>query len=152
MKTSAHIPIGTLEENDFKLVNKGDVLQLCTGEKVTFTEMKRVKFHGIMNGRGTIVPIWRNHLKTQPFVTEVVGRDESVITVSADLKGFTPGELFSLEGQKETFMYKERDLDTGKIKAIDVATKRVWKIDANFTFVKIDLEDVKNELGKIIVR
>jgi len=146
MKNAAYLPIGTLEENTIKLITKGDVLQLCTGEKITFTEMKRVKFHGVMNGRGTIVPVWRNHLKTQPFVKAIVGRDESVITVSANLQQFTAGELFSLEGHKETFMYKERDLNTGKIRAIDVATKRSWRIDPSFTFVKIDIEELKKKL------
>ena len=146
MKEAAYLPIGTLEGHERKLVTKGDVLQLCTGEKITFTEMKRVKFHGIMEGRETIVPIWRNRMKTQPFVKAIVGRDDSVITVSADVQAFTPGELFSLEGHKETFMYKERDLNSGKIRAIDVATKKSWRIDPSFTFVKINIEELKKEL------
>ena len=146
MREATYLPVGTLEGYESKLVTKGDVLQLCTGEKITFTEMKRVKFHGLMEGRGTVVPIWRNHMKTQPFVKAIVGRDESVIAISADIRAFIPGQLFSLEGNKETFMYKERDLSSGKIRAIDVATKKVWRIDNNFKFLKIDIEELKEEL------
>jgi len=41
-KTVAYLPVGTAKKQFEKLVSKGDILELCTGELVTFTEMKRV--------------------------------------------------------------------------------------------------------------
>jgi len=148
MKTSAYLPVGTAEDQEMKVITKGDVVQLCTGEKVTFTEMKRVKFHGIMNGGGIQCPIYRNKGTFQPYITAIVGRDESVMTVSAEVESFTAGELFSLEGHKETFMYKGKEIKRGKeiLKAVDVATGKGWNIGTTgFTYVKIDLEELKNK-------
>ena len=149
MKTSAYLPVGTAGNYETKRINKGDVLLLATGEKVTFTEMKRVKFHAIMNGGGIQVPTWRNRHNETPYIKEVVGRDESVMTVSADIQAFTAGELFALEGHKETFMFDTLDYKRGKeiIKAIDIATGKPWSIGTQgFTYVKIDIEELKSKL------
>ena len=149
MAETAWIPVG--EKDDYKsvLITKGDVLRLVTGEKITFTDMKRVNFHGKINGRPTRVPIWRNSLKTKPFIAEKLDeRDESVITISANIQGFIAGDLFALEGSKETFMYKGQELKRGRqvVKAIDVATGRPWAVDTDMTFIKIDLEERKEKI------
>jgi len=151
MKDRTYLPVGTPGNFKMTLINKGDILQLATGEKITFTEMKRVKFWGKIGNQSnfTIVPVWRDRSQTTPFATAVVGRDESVITVSADIQSFTPGELFSLEGHKETFMYAGKKYKKGKevVAAIDVATGRNWSIDLSFTYVKIDLEKIKTKIA-----
>ena len=150
MKDKAYLPVGTKDNYDMKLVKKGDVLQLCTGEKITFTEMKRVKFWGKIGNQEnfTVVPIWRDRSHTTPFAVEICGRDETVITKSADIQSFTPNELFSLEGHKETFMYKgtaEKRGGKKVIKAIDVATGRGFDIGTGFTLVKIDLGELEDK-------
>jgi len=149
MKDKAFLPVGTENNHEMKLVKKGDVLLLVDGTKITFTEMKRVKFWGKIGKQEnfTIVPIWRNRSQNKPFVTEILGRDESVITKTADIKGFTPGELFSLEGHKETFMYKGKTFKGSRerVAAIDVASGRGITIDLGFTFIKIDIEELKEK-------
>jgi hypothetical protein len=155
MAERAYLPVGTEDDNKKILIVKGDVLRLVStepgqlGKKITFTEMKRVNFHGKIDGRPTRVPIWRNGSKTKPFIAEKLNeRDESVITVSADVLGFTAGDLFALEGSKETFMYKRQEQKGRRqvVKAIDVATGRPWAVDVDNTFIKIDLEERKEKI------
>ena len=150
MKDRTYLPVGTRDNFERKLIQKGDVLLLVDNTKLTFTEMKRVKFWGKVKGneKFTVVPIWTNTLKNTPWVKEVLGRDESVITKSADIHGFTVDELFSLEGHKETFMYKRMGEKKGRprIIALDVATGRDVSIGTTgFTYVKIDLKELKEK-------
>lgn len=147
MATKAYLPVGTKTSKETVLIAIGDVLQLVTGEQITFTEMKRTKFHGKINGKTIVVPIYRDHAGTTPFITKVVGKDVSVITPTTPITSFIPTDLFKIEGSKETFMFLGTDVKprTGKkiVKAIDVATQRTWNIAADMTMTKINLNEVK---------
>lgn len=146
MKTSAYIQVGTKEDKKAMLIKAGDVLQLVTGEKVTFVEMKRTKFHGKLNGKTIIVPVYRDRSGSTPFVTAVVGKDTSVIVKKTPITGFKVTDLFSLEGSKETFMFLGTSVKRGGkkvVQAMDVASGRQWNIAADMAMIKINLTKVK---------
>ena len=150
MKTQAYLPVGGVITKETKLVKKGDVLELATGEKVVFTEMKQVKFHAIdkITGNVTVVPIYRNKNEGLPFIKAIVGRDESVFTKSASYSNFKHGQLFAIEGHKEAFMFVDNTLKRGKVKiiAMDLATsRRITITPSGFTFVKINVPKIKRE-------
>jgi hypothetical protein len=153
MKTSGFIPVGS--DGKFQKVQKGDIIELITGEKVTFLEMKRVNWRGTLNGKGIGVPIWRRPPtfdgKTEglAYAKAIVGKDESVFVALVKPAAFKFGDLFSADGCKETFMFIRNDVKQGGrkiIKAYDIATNRSFAVDANMTFTKIDLEKLKKEL------
>jgi hypothetical protein len=149
MKTSAMLPVG--EKSNYVIVKKGDILELVTGEKITFVEMARTKWHGLMNGKGIVVPIYRNKSLGIPYVKAVIGKDASVIVPATKINTFKPGDLFFIEGHKETFMYKgQENKKNGKliIKGRDLATTKIYNIDAMMKVVKIDLNKIKKELVK----
>lgn len=148
MKTKAFLPIGTEKSNETKLVQRGDVLKLITGEEITFVEMRRTKFVGIFNGKNIIVPIYRDRLGLKPYVLSKLNKvDKSVIVKSANVDKFKKGDLFSLEGYKETFMYiGKSSKGKNKISALDLSTGKTFTISEGFTFKKIDINKIKKEL------
>jgi hypothetical protein len=151
MKTVAYLPVGTAKKQFEKLVSKGDILELCTGELVTFTEMKRVNFVGVCNGKGIRVPIYRDKYNNTPYVLKLTGKkDKSVIVKSALIDKFKLGQLFSLEGHKETFMFVENTVKKNKPKtvAIDLATGKQFTIGNGFNIIKVDVNKMKRELAK----
>lgn len=148
MKTKAYIPVGTQKSQERKLVEKGDVLKLVSGEEVTFLEIRRTKFMGVMNGRNILVPLYRDRSFTTPYVVSVLNKkDKSVIVKSADFKKFKVGQLFSLEGHKETFMFVGfSNRKANKIEGLDLSSGKRFTIDPGLTFKKIDINKVKKEL------
>ena len=147
MNTSAYLPVGP----DCKTtrISKGDILKLATGETVTFTEMKRTKFHASYNGRGLVVPIYRDRFGRVPFITEVLpGKDTSVMIKKANPNKFKIGELFFIEGHKETFMFAGNKIKSGRevLVGLDIATKKTWTIGVDMPIGKIDLKAVKDSL------
>lgn len=147
MKTKTVMPVG----KDMKIVEKGDILELVTGEKVTFMEMKRTKWVGRYNGKGIIVPIYRNQFSLEPFVKAVLGKDNSVLTPAVKITSMRAGQLFAIEGHKETFMFLNVETKRGGrpiIKGYDLATGKKYNIDADFKLVKIDVNKLKKELVK----
>ena len=59
MSTQTYLPIGkTAKDVKRILVSKGDILQLVTGEQVTFESMRRTKFTCLYNGKGLVVPVF----------------------------------------------------------------------------------------------
>ena len=143
----AYIQVGTSANHEAILVKEGDILQLVTGEKITFTGMRRTKFEGIMNGRSTIVPIWRNKYTNTPFVTAKLGVDKSVIVKPTNISAFKIGDLFKLEGSKETFLFGGTETSRGKqrINGIDLATGKSYRIGADMSMTKINLSKIKKE-------
>lgn len=155
MKTRAWLPVGTAENSKDVLVNKGDVLELVSGEKVTFTEMKRVRFIGKMTGtnKGISVPIYRNKYDQTPYVVKVTGeKDKKVLENRVKPTGLKYGTLFALEGHKETFMFVGNELKRGKQKlvGIDLATSRRFTIDPGMALVKVNVPKVKRENPAIV--
>lgn len=151
MKSVAFFPVGPVGKIEYKTVSKGDVIELVTGEKVTFNEMKRSKWNGFLNGRGIIVPIYRDRMGTIPYAKAIVGRDESVMVKSTPVNKFNFGDLFYLEGHKETFMYagtKEKRGGRPVVYGKDLATGRMFNIAIGMTMVKIDLNQTKRELAE----
>ena len=148
MATSAFIPVGTPGNVSRKRIEKGDVVRLVTGELVTFTEMKRVRFIGKMNGKGIVVPIYRDRMKTTPYVVELTGKkDKEVLANRVKPTGLKYGQLFALEGHKETFMYAGTAIKKNNVKlvGIDLASGRQFTIGNSFDFVKVDLPKIKKE-------
>jgi hypothetical protein len=150
LNTSALLPVGEAGKSKWEMISKGDVVKLVTGEEVTFMEMKRSKWVGRYNGKGIGVPLYRDHAQTKPFITAIVGRDESVI-----VKGIAPsklklGDLFSLEGHKETFMYFGDKITprAGKkyLMGRDLSSGKNYTIEAGMKILKIDLNKLKKEL------
>jgi len=150
MKTSAFLPIGKVGSVKTELIEKGDVLVLETGETVSFLEMKQkffiAKDHN--TGKNFRIPKWRIP-NTLPFISEKVGRkDKTVLTKSAKPSNLKYGEMFALEGKKETFMFLENTSKRGGkpiMKAIDLATGRTFNIGEGFTIVKINVAKIKRE-------
>lgn len=148
MKTTGWLPVGTKENIKNVIVSKGDVVQLCTGELVTFMEMKRVRFIAQMNGKRVSVPIYRNKFNNVPYIAKVTDKkDNSVIVKSAPLDKFKFGQLFALEGHKETFLFVENIIKRGAKKtiAIDLASNKRFTLGEGFTIVKINIPKVKKE-------
>ena len=148
MKTQAWVPVGTSTNQEDVLISKGDVVQLVTGELVTFTEMKRVRFIGKINGKGISVPLYRNKYDTTPYILKVTGKkDNTVITKSTPVNKLKYGQLFALEGHKETFMFVGTELKRGteKIVGIDLASGKRFTIGTGFTIVKINIPKVKRD-------
>ena len=150
MKTSAFLPIGTVGNVKTELIKKGDVLKLATGETVTFLEMK-VKFFVAKDektGKNYRIPKWRLP-NSMPFIESKTNKtDKSVFTKSADNNKFKYGDLFSLEGKKETFMFLENTTKRGGrpiMKAVNLADGRTFSIGEGFTLVKINLAKIKRE-------
>lgn len=149
MRTSAMLPVG--EKSNYVIVNKGDIIELVTGEKITFVEMARTKWHGLMNGKGIVVPVYRNKREMIPFAKAVIGKDTTVIVPATKITAFKLGDLFFIEGHKETFMYKGQENKKGGklvLKGRDLATSKIYNIDAQMTVVKINLNKIKKELVK----
>jgi hypothetical protein len=147
MKIKALLPVGT--SANYEMVTKGDILELVTGEKVTFVEMKRTKWFGQLNGKGIVVPVYRNRQALLPYIKAIVGKDKSVIVPATKPTAFKIGDLFFIEGHKETFMYKGQENKRGGklvLKGRDLATGKNYNIDAMMKVVKIDLNKIKKEL------
>lgn len=142
--TKAFLPVGTRTKNEITLIRKGDVLTLANGDSAIFVSMRRTKFEAIIKGKTLIVPMWRDTNKKTPFVVNINGRDESVIAPKIDISSFTKGQLFGMEGQKETFMFIGFT-PTGKVQGLDLVTKKTFNIATNFTFIKIDIDEVKRK-------
>lgn len=151
MKTSAMLPMGTNGNVKTQLVNKGDILQLDDGMKVAFMEMKRVKFIGKdqATGKNYQIPIWRDRFQTMPFIAKNTGaKDKSLFKNEVKKTNLKYGDLFSLEGKKETFMFLENTTKRGGkpvIKAINLADNRTFSIGEGFTFTKVNLAKIKRE-------
>lgn len=154
MATHAYLPFSTGSE----LVSKGDIIELVTGEKVTFLEMKRTKWLGDLNGRRIIIPVYR--IKPTgltdsglPFAKAIVGRNEAVVTVSFKPNKLKFGDIFYLEGHKETFIFISNANKRGKsyIEARDLASSRNFTIDPSMTIVKVDLKKIKEEISNVLI-
>ena len=150
---SAFITIGTKEVNEEIRINEGDILKLVTGENVIFTSMRRTKFEAKLNGRALLVPVWRNKHTMTPFVTEKLGTDLSVIKVKkkTPISSFKVGDIFSLDGSKETFMFNGTRVKRGGKKVVigvDLASKTTFDIAEGMTFTKISIPLFKKELLK----
>lgn len=142
MATKTWLPFA---DGNSKIVKKGDIIELVTGEKCTFLEIKRTKWIGRYHGKGIRVPVYRDTLETRPFAKAIVGFDESVITVSENPTSFVKGDLFAIEGKKEVYMYDRGD--ETNIHAVCVASGKKWSIATKgFTLVKIDIAKIKASL------
>jgi hypothetical protein len=146
----AYLPVGDKGIYGYKDLKKGDVVKLITGEEVVFLEMRRVKWTGRYNGRGLNVPIWRDRAQTEPFITAIIGRDESVIVKPINPSKLKIGDIFFIEGHKETFMFYGDKITprTGQkyIMGRDLATGKKYSIEAAMKLVKVDLNELKKEL------
>jgi len=149
MKTSAYLPVGGTQIKETKLIQKGDLLELQTGEKVIFLEMKRVNFiaKDQVTGKNFVIPTYRNKHQGLPYIKAVVGKDKSVITKSAPVSKFKYGQLFALEGKKQAFMFVGNTVKRGtnRIVGVDIATGHQFTIGEGFTIVKINIPKLKRE-------
>ena len=151
MKTQVYLPIGTKGNIKNYLVTKGDILQLVTGEKVTFDSMRRTKFLTKYNGKGLIVPIYKDRIGTIPFVTEVLGVDKTETLKKVKPSNLKLGDLFYISGHAKTFLFKENFTKSGKlkVKALDLASSKTFIIDATMDLVKLNLNQLKKQLSTI---
>ena len=145
--TSAWLPVG--KECKSTLIKKGDLLNLATGETVTFMEMKRTKFLAQYNGRGLAVPIYRDRFGRIPFISEVLpGKDTSVLIKAVNPTKLKVGDLFFIEGNKETFMFIGNKIKAGRevVVGFDLASKKQYSIASTLTLGKLDLKAIKESL------
>jgi hypothetical protein len=137
------------QNGNSELITKGDVIELADGTKFTFIEMKRTKWVG-QNEAGQMfnVPVYRDKMGTMPYAKGKVGRNEEVVVKSENPHKFNAGQLFAIENAKETFMFKEIRHGRGKEKvvAIDLATGRTWTLDTTFTYKKIHVNKMREEI------
>jgi len=151
MRSGALLPIGEKGKAKYEMIKKGDIVKLVTGEEIVFMEMKRTKWNGKLNGRGIIVPLYRDRAATEPFIKAIIGRDESVLVKATNPTKLKLGDIFFLEGHKETFMYFGNKTKRGGrpiVMGRDLASGKNYNIDAEMTMVKIDLNKIKKELVK----
>lgn len=127
-----------------KLVKKGDIIEIVSGEKITFLEIKRTKWIGRLDGKGIRVPVYRDTLETRPFATAITGFDASVLAAAVKMNDLSRGDLFSIEGKKEVYMFK--DAIGNQIHATCIASGKKWRIDPSFTLIKIDIDKIKSTL------
>jgi hypothetical protein len=146
MKTYATLPVGN-NKNDTKQlsITRGDILELVTGEKAVFMEMKRTKWVGRIGDRTWNIPIYRNKYSLEPYAIARIGKDDSVMSVGAKPTSMKAGTLFSIERHKETFMYVglEKKGQKMAIVGIDIATGKRYRIDPSFKFFPINLNAIK---------
>lgn len=151
MKTTAMLPIGPKGNFKTQMVNKGDILELADGSKMAFMEMKRVKFLAKCQttGKNFQVPIFRDRFQTEPYTVKKTGKvDKSLFENRVKKTNLKYGDLFSLEGKKETFMFLENTTKRGGkpiMKAIDLASGRTFSIGEGFDMVKVNLAKMKKE-------
>lgn len=151
MRTSAMLPMGTNGNVKTQMVSKGDILELADGTQMAFMEMKRVKFIAKCQktGNNYQVPIWRDRFQTTPFVVKNTGKkDKSLFANQVKKTSLKYGDLFSLDGKKETFMFLENTTKRGGqpvMKAINLADGRTFTIGEGFTLTKVNLAKIKRE-------
>jgi hypothetical protein len=146
MKTYATLPVGNNKKDTKMLsITRGDILELVTGEKAVFMEMKRTKWVGRIGNKIWNIPIYRNKYSLEPYAIARVGKDTSVISVGAKPATMKAGQLFSIEGHKETFMYVglEKKGQKMAIVGIDLASGKRFRIDQSFKFFPINLNTLK---------
>jgi len=145
MGNQAYLPFSNGES---KLVKRGDIIKISSGEQITFVEMKRTKWIGKMDGKTYNVPVWRDKTQRTPYAMEIVGKDESVIVKSFDPLKLNLGQLFTTENSKETFMFK--GIKTGprktKVTGIDIGSGNNWNFDLSCTFIPVNVSKMKKEL------
>ena len=142
MKTTAIMPVG---DKKMVVVERGDILELVTGEKAIFVEMKRTKWVGCIGDKTWNIPIYRNKYSEEPYAKALIGKDNSVVSVGAKPTSMKLGTLFAIEGHKETFMYAgvERKREKVAIVGIDLASGKRFRIDSGFKFFPVDLNKIK---------
>jgi hypothetical protein len=148
MSNRTLLPVGTQANHESKFISKGDKLKLDTGDTVTFLEMNRTKFRAkTEDGRLAVVPVWRNRAGTKPFILSIEGKDETVVEKITTIGNLKPGNLFSINNNKESFMFLGMKETRGrrKVEAVDIASNSITTIDSNFTFTKIDLPGIKKQ-------
>jgi hypothetical protein len=157
MRTSAMLPMGVNGKVNTEMVSKGDILELADGMKVAFIEMKRVKFIGKdqASGKNYQIPIWRDRFQTTPFVAKNTGKKDKALFANVVKKtNLKYGDLFSLDGKKETFMFLENTTKRDgrpAMKAINLASSDTYTIGEGFTLKKINLAKIKKENKAITV-
>jgi hypothetical protein len=150
MKTTGFLPVGIKENNQHLVIERGEIVKLVTGDNAIFLEQKRTKWVGIINGKPMNIPVYRDRFGSIPFIVEKTGeKDKSVIIKSINPCKFKVGDLFFLDGHKETFMFIN---DTAKkggkpiIVGLDLASGRKFNIDINMKMIKIDLNKIKKDI------
>lgn len=132
--TRAFLKVGS----EYKTVTKGDVLELLNGDKFTFIEMRRSKWVGKSHKDG------KQYL-VHGIIKSLAGRDESVNEGNVAASKLKRGDLFAIDGKKETFMFQRVD-PSGKIKAVNIADLGNWTIDSNFKLKMVDVKKIKEAL------
>lgn len=134
--------IGTASNKKLEQVKKGDILQLVTGEKCTFLDMSRTRFSANINGKSYKVPVFRDKSGTTPFVTAIIGFDESVTASEVSHTDLKRGDLFSIDGHKEAFMFQE--IRGANVIGLNIADQKPTRIRiGHFTLSKIDLDELR---------
>ena len=113
-------------------------------KEVTFHEMRRTRYLASHNGQTITVPLYRDKAGTMPYTISIEGFDESAVEQRVNATELKSGDLFTIEGKGETFMYLETV--NSKIIGVNIANNKKYKIHKDhFTFNLIDLEQVKRE-------
>jgi len=145
--TQAYLPVG---DKGLTLLKKGDIVEVITGEQFTFMEAKRTRWvgKGKKDGKSYSVPVYATRGSSKPYITKIVGKDKVVEAAKTDYKKFKVGQLFALEGHKETFMFMkvERRRTKTVVKGKDLASGKIFNIETQFTFTKVDVNKMKKEL------
>lgn len=148
--TQAYLPVG---DKGLTLLKKGDIIEVITGEQFTFMEAKRTRWVGKGKNDGKMynVPIYATRGSNKPYMTKVVGKDKVIEAAKTNFTKFKTGNLFALEGSKETFMFigVERKRTKTVVKGKDLATGRIFNIDTSYTFNKVDINKMKKELKNV---
>jgi len=145
---SALLPVGTAQIKQYKSISKGDIITLADGSTASFVELKRTKFVAMINRKSYIVPVWRDRLQTMPYITGLTGKKDTTVAVkSVKLTQFKYGDLFFIDGKKETFMFLNiaQSRKGQRVRGIDLSSKKIYTIDPGFTLVKVNLNALKKE-------
>lgn len=153
MSTSAYLPVGTVGNVKTTLINKGDEIMVDGngGPKLyTFIEMKVKYFLAKEKSTGVTwkIPKWRLTDRMPAIIKKTGKTDKSVFGSIVKKNGLKYGDLFALDGKKETFMFLENTTKrTGKsvMKAINLSDNTTFTIGEGFVLKKVNLAKIKRE-------
>ena len=152
--TKVRLPIG----KEFKMVEKGDILKVMSGQEFAFVEVKRTKWLGKSQEDGKLynIPLYAYRGSNTSYISEMTGKkDKTVAVKSMNLaKLVSCKTLFAIDGHNETFLFLGYEYKRGGkkvIKAYDLSTERIYSLDISFTLKEININKVKKEQSEKIV-
>ncbi len=109
---------------------KGDIIQLTTGEKVTFVKCKQKDFSGIMED-GKTYSIFINKFDKILENAKPINQQEENNNILSQLK---KGDWFYINKSDKALLFKFEKIENNKVIGINPIDNGITKIDMSFQF------------------